>query len=304
MIRYSITLLFILAFLSGCSQSSVSDGSLLMGKGALMTTHFQSFEEFKEVVQIEYRNGKKPAVQLTHSSNGQTVLSVLEAGISEADIMEVRNGSILDKIGLCFRSPFFVINRQDVLRVFILGRRRHNVFGWGDVAFYDLAETMMSHIVDVDLAPQDSLHFSEKGYINTFNHITSQAFMTTLFSEQLADFIADTHERSTLPSLITGRFTEEEVSDIKNGAVDNYVDFINNEWGQELGKFLKQKYGIDRETTWTPQLLADYLNDIQQYYSEALQIGFEPFDLGNPVVLKFSDKLNTVMKELSSVSGI
>ncbi len=275
-----------------------------MGKGALMTTRFQSFEEFKEVVQIEYTTGKKPAVKLTHTSNGQTVISVLEAGISEADIMEVRKGSFWDKLGLCFRSPFFVINRQDVLRVFVLGRRRHILFGWKDVAFYDLAENMMHRVTDVGLFPQDSIHFSEKGYINTFNHITSQAFMTTLFSEHLADFIADTHERSTLPSLITGDFTEKEVKDVEFGAVDNYVDFINNEWGQELGKLLKRKYDINRHTHWSPELLADYLNDIQNYFSEALQIGFQPFSPEDEVVTKFSYKLNVVMNDLSSLDVI
>lgn len=306
--KTALFLLICLVFSLGCTPSANNgpeqDPFQSIGKGALLTTHFHSFEEFKKTVQIEYKKGRKAEVRLTHKVGDHEVTSILKEGISEADIMQVRSGNIWEKMGLCFRSPFFVVNRQDVLRVFILGRRRHNIFGWQDVAFYDLAESLMANIMDVGLVPVDSADFSEKGYINTFNHITSQAFMTTLFSEKLADFIADTHERSTMPELITGAFTAEQRSDIENGAVDNYVDFINNEWGQELGKFLKKKYNINRQTIWTPSLLANYLNDMQNYYSEALQIGFKPFRKEDQVIVNFSEKLNIVMLELSDIQGI
>lgn len=306
--RFPLFLLLLTALTISCEQTSNQnpgdDPIQLMSKGALLTTRFNSFEEFKSVVQIDYKTGKKSSVHLTHKSKDQSVTCILKAGISEADIMNIRYGSIWGKIALCFRSPFFVIHRQDVLRVFLLGRRRHNIFGWEDEAFYDLAETMMNHITDVGLSPIDSSDFSEKGFINTFNHISSQAFMTTLFSEELANFIAVTHERSTLPALFTGDFTEEQLKDINNGAVDNYVDFINNEWGQELGKVLKKKYRINRQTHWTPQLLTDYLNDIQYYYSQALQIGFRPFSIEDDIILKFSHKLNIVMSELAGIKGI
>lgn len=299
-------LLLLTAF--GCAPPSEDwpdeDPFQSIGKGALLTTHFDSFEEFKKVVQVEYKNGSKPEVRLTHKSGEHKVTSVLKVGVSEADIMQARIGSLWNKVGLCFRSPFFVMYRQDVLKVYILGRRRHNLFGWKDVAFYDLAETMMDHIVNVGIVPQDSSDFSEKGYINTFNHINSQALMTTLFSEKLADFIADTHERSTMPELISGDFSAEQLTDIKNGAVDNYVDFINNEWGQEIGKVLKRKYKINRQTEWTAQLLTDYLNDMQKYYSEALQIGFEPYSVEDEVVVRFTDKVNAVLKNASRMKGV
>lgn len=276
----------------------------MTGKGALITTRFNSMEAFEEVVKIEYKKGWRPSVQLTHNCNGQKVTSILKTGVSEADFNQTRTGSFWKKVGLCIRSPYFVMQRQNLLRVFILSRRRHHIFGWGDIAFYDIAETMMNHIVEVGLTPNDSLDFSEKGYINTFNHIGSQAFMTTIFSERFADFIADTHERSTLPNLITGEFTEEQLKDVKNGAVDNYVDFINNEWGQELGKYLKKKHQINTQTHWTPQLLTAYLNDMQDYYSRVLEIGFEPFHEADELVLRFSEKINKVMTDLSSIEGI
>ncbi len=299
-------LIILLVVYSGCSQTSSqkegADDFQMAEKVALLTTRFSSLEELKEVIQIDYKKGKRPAVYLTHNSNGVEVTSVLKAGISEADIMEIRRGGIWGKIGLCFRSPYFVANRWDIMRVFILSRRRHNIFGWKDIAFYDIAEIMMNHIIEVGLTPQDSLDFSEKGYINTFNHVGSQALMTTMFSEKFADFMSDTHERSTLPELITGDFTEKQKNDIKNGAVDNYIDFINNEWGQELGKMLKKKYKINRQTNWTPELLCNYLNDTQNYYSEVLQIAFKPFNPEDEVVMKFSAKINRVMNDIVSLS--
>ena len=99
--------------------------------------------------------------------------------------------------------------------------------------------------------------------------------------------------------MITGKFPEEEIKDLEEGPVDNYVDLINNEWGQELGKQLKKKYNINRETYWTPELLANYLNDIQSYYSWAFQIGFKPFRPEDEVIQRFSNKVNGAMEGLS-----
>ncbi len=57
----------------------------------------------------------------------------------------------------------------------------------------------------------------------------------------MADYIADLHERHHLPELTTlGKFTSAQLNDFNNSPLDNYVDMINNEWGQELGKFQKQ----------------------------------------------------------------
>jgi len=273
-------------------------------KGALLSTRFKSFEELKKVIQIEYYKVipgsdyamyKKPLVRLTHSSIGREVTSILKSGVSEADFIRARDGGFWDRVQLALHSPYFVINRNDLLRVFNLSRRRHYMFGEGDVAFYDLAETMLFNISDDDLALMHFEDLSEKGFINTFNHITPQAFMTTLFSEELADFIADTHERQNMPELITGKFTEDQLTDLQNGPVDNYVDLINNEWGQELGKLLREKHDINRNTYWTPELLVDYLNDIQSYYSWAFQIGFKPYRPEDQVVIRFSNKINRVM---------
>ena len=301
-----LAFLFLIIMLMNCNQQSSSenldfDFSKMTSKGALLTTRFKSFEELKKIIDIEYSSFINSSVTITYSHEGQKISSTLKSGIKESDILKTRDGSFLDKVWLSLRSPYFVTHRNDLMRVYILSRRRHKIFGAGDVAFYDLAETMKNHIDEVNLVSIDSLDLTEKGFINTFNHINAQAFMTSIFSEDLADFIADTHERTNLPELVTGDFTEEQLADIKNGPTDNYIDIINNEWGQELGKLLQKKYNISRATIWTPELLANYLNDMQSYYSGILEIGFRPFRVEDEIVVKFSKKINRVIEGVSGV---
>lgn len=288
-----------------CECPPSPEGSV---KGALLSTRFTSYEALEDAIQIEYYNdsasadGKKystPKVHLIHCSDGQEIISVLKEGVDEGDFKEARDGNLWDKICLGFSSPYTLMNKNDLQRVFLLARRRSMIFGEGDVAFYDLAETMVCNMRAEDLALASAQDRTEKGYINTFNHVTAQAFMTTIFSEDLADFIADAHERHHLPELITGDFTEKQLQDLNKGPVDNYVDILNNEWGQELGKRLTEKYRIKRSTHWTPELLANYLNDVQSYYSWSLQIGFHPFTPEDEVVIKFAAKINRVLGEMS-----
>ena len=120
----------------------------------------------------------------------------------------------------------------------------------------------------------------------------------------MADYIADVHELHNMPELTTGKFTDEQLKDVDNNPVDNYVDMINNEWGQELGKQLKKKHGITRETLWTKELMVSYLNDIQSYYSWAFGIGISPFRINDDVVIKFADKINQVMRSELEIEAI
>jgi hypothetical protein len=209
--------------------------------------------------------------------------------------MRAQRGTLKDKAALCLKSPFACANRKDLVRIEKLGRRKPETFGIGDPAFLDLAEIMVSHIYDEDLLSIPAEDLGEKGYLNTFNHITAQALMTSIFSEILADFVADVHELYNMPELITGKFTDTQLANTIDGPVDNYIDMINNEWGQELGKSLKIKYTINRKTDWTPELLANYLNDIQSYCSWALRIGLKPFRATDKKVIQFAAKLNIVM---------
>lgn len=323
--RYSFLIFLLILFLIGKATYSngfqtkhpasksilqAQSGSYKDVQGALIGTRFQSFEELKQHITIGYFStsplarifsSTAPGVYLIHDKGGKRVTSQLVPGVSEKDVIKARDGSIWDKLYLAINSPFFVIHRKDLLRVFILARRRGQIFGVGDIAFYDLAETMMHHIDKADLPHIPEKDLSEKGFINTFNHITSQAFMTTLFSEEVADYVADIHERATMPALMDGQFTQEQIDDLENGPLDNYVDIINNEWGQELGKQLATKYNINRSTEWTPELLANYLNDVQSYFSWSFQIGFQPFDEQEELIVRFAAKINRVM---SSTEGL
>ncbi len=276
---------------------------------ALLTTRFHSLEELKKVVHIEYftqlsgsdPKDKKYQVRITHRSNGRKVTAMLQSGISEHDFREARDGDFWDRLSFGFKTPYSAINRNNLLRVNTLAKRNYVVFGEGDVAFFDFAETMFCNISGADIASKPIDDLTEKGYINTFNHINGQALVTTLFSEKLADLIADAHELFYLPALITGNFTEEELNDVEDGPIDNYVDLVNNEWGQELGKELKEKYNISRETHWTPELLTHYMNDMLAYYSWALQIGFRPYSAEDDLIIRFSDKINRIMDNVSGL---
>ncbi len=282
--------------ISSCQTSVerdvISDEYTKFPKGGLLTTRFSSLEEFKKEVKVKQQSSK---IILTHTVNEGKVISTLKNGIAEPDILKARGGGFWDKLMLGIQSPYFVSYRNDVMITYILARKRHNVFGWEDVAFFDLAQRMKSNIYTEDLVKISKEDLSEKGFINTFNHITSQAFMVVLFSEKFADFIADTHERTNMPELVSGDFTKEQIEDIKNGVVDNYVDMINNKWGQQLGKHLKQKYQITSRTNWTPELLAAFLNDIQSYYSYVFRIGFRPFKESDLIVENFAKKINRAM---------
>lgn len=278
--------------------------------GALLLPNFKSLEDLKSVVQITYGDKATGAtgagnsdqqVSLNYNCRGKKMISTLKPGVNETDFLNARKSKLWGRLRLLFVSPYTIIHKADLERIEILSRRRDHIFGEGDVAFYDLAETMVYHISEEDVLGMSCEELSEKGYLNTFNHVVAQAFMTTIFTETLADFVGDVHERSRIPELITGKFTKAQLEDINDGAVDNYLDMINNEAGQELGKTLRKKYGITRDTYWTPELLADYLNDIQSYHSWAFQIGFIPYRPTDETVIRFASKINRVIEDISGL---
>lgn len=290
------------------SNSNSAEAAYAIVRGALLGTRFTSFDELKSVIKIEYFNDNTDSdstihnsskVCIQHCSNGTEVVSILESGISQGDMGDAKDGTFWNRIGVLFKSPYAVSNRKDLERVYLLARLRPALFGEGDVAFFTLAQTSVRNINTSDIAFKNPKDTTEKGYLNTINHITAQAFITSCFSERLADFVADAHERYHHPELILGKFTQKQISDLAEGPVDNYVDIINNEWGQEIGKQLRKKFNITRKTQWTPELMANYLNDLQEYYSWAFQIGFKPFRPEDEQVIKFSRKINSVLNTKS-----
>lgn len=264
---------------------------------ALLASRFDDMNALQEVVRIKYFQPEDSfghhAVVLSYSDGGQ-VESILEQGVSQGDIVEVRDGDIQKALALIVNDPLAVTFRSELNQIYVLARRRDVYFGAGDVAFYDLAESSVASINTPDLAYLVQKDSSEKGYINTFNHITAQALITSCYGVDLAKFIADLHERHNMPELLTGNFTNEQLTDPNNNPMDNYVDMINNDLGQMLGLWLRDKHGISNETKWTAQLLADYLNDLQSYYSWSFGIGMAPYRADMELLNRFAQKINTV----------
>lgn len=264
----------------------------------LLASRFKSLDDFKSKVQVKYFN--KPndlysKVQLKSGAGNSEILCELESGLSQKDIVKAKDGGIWDKIKLTFKSPYTIRNRKNLEKVFILGRRRTVLFGLRDAAFYDIALELSKHINTKDLAYQNEKDSSEKGYINTFNHITAQALLTSLFTQEFACYVADVHERKNMPELTTGSFTEEQLQDTLNYPEDNYTDMINNKIGQDIGLILKEKYNLNSLTYYTPELLTNYLNDLQTYLSWSMRIGFNPFYPTDEVIVRFAHKINYVL---------
>ena len=309
MIRLVATIL-ILIFVFGCNRTSFQQNEHISssfnhpaeGRGAILLTQIERYQELNSLFEIQYSElrpvfKKVNMVSITHQNPIGTVESILTDGVSQTDLLEAQAGGVMKKIALLLRSPYAISQRNNLQSSYNLARNRSDLYGESDVAFYGIAVQMMDHIRGYDKSQIAPIDLSEKGYINTINHIVGQAFVTTLFSEKLADFIADIHERYNMPELTNGQFSEEQIDDIDFGATDNYVDMINNEWGQKLGAELKMKFDISRSTIWTEQLMTDYLNDIQLYLSHAFGIGFLPFQTDDFIVRRFTEKVNFEMHE-------
>ena len=260
---------------------------------ALLTTDFESFEEFRHLVDLRYyKKGKKEIVRLSYSHNGHMINGELTSGYADTEIQKAQHENALKKISVFFAEMNLLRYGGDAKKIYNMVRRRPHVFGADDVAVFNLAEKMMEHIYQDEKATLPAKTLSEKGLINTFNHILGQTFFTSIYSEGISDFIADVHERGNLKAMTNGAFTEEELDDIEFGAVDNYVDIVNNEIGQELGKSLRKKYQMHKDMIWNEALLCNYLNDVQAHFTWCLHLNFEPFKVGDPEIGIYVKKLN------------
>lgn len=266
----------------------------------VLASRFNSLDDFKSKFQVTYfnndgGNSSNSKVQLKLLGEKTETLGELKSGLSQDDIIKARDGNILEKVKLALRSPYTIRIRKNLEKGFVLARRWRGTIGNRDVAFYDLALALSQHINSPELAYKNARDSGEKGYVNTFNHIAAQAVLTSFFSKELASFLADLHERKNMPELTTGNFTPEQLQDTSNYPEDNYVDIINNSIGQELGLVLQKKYQLNEVKQCTPELFANYLNDVQGYLSWSMRIGFEPFCSNDEVVVRFANKLNHVL---------
>lgn len=271
-------------------------------RGALLATRFESLEDFKRAVRVRYftegnpsDSNTKTAVKLSQCTGGVEISSVLVSGSSQADIQAAKDNGIYSQAILTWRLPSVVAHRADLERVYVLARRLPMNFREGDPSFFDLAYQSVNQINTIDIALRFPKDTTEKGFLNSFNHTTAQAFITTIFSEEVADLVADLHERKNMPELTTGSFTVSQLANPNNNPVENYVDMINNEWGQQIGMKLRTQFGITRWTYWTPGLLANYLNAMLGYYAWAFEVGFKPFKKDDDIVIRFAEKINIVM---------
>lgn len=272
---------------------------------ALLASRFENLVSLKKVIQIKYYQNSRASqrsdslndqVICVYNSDESQITSILKKGISQAEIEQAKDFEWNAIFNVLKIAPQSIALRKDLAYTNLLARRRQDLTGWGDPAFYDLSELTVKKIIDrgAYVTSNDS---GPKGYLNTFNHITAQALLTSIFSEQVADFIADVHERENMPELVTGVFTADQLNNPAMNPMDNYVDMLNNELGQELGKALKIKYGINHHTKWTPQLLTAYLNELQAYYVRSFHIGMQAFDESENEIKLFSDKINRLFNK-------
>jgi len=308
-ISLSITTVLLIALCS-CGGASSDEENLdielaeLKLPKALLASRYESLDEFQKDVKIDYTlsgqksdtsQPKRSKVVLTYLNEGFSVMSILKSGISQDDIQAAKDGDRWDQLSFVFNSPYAIRHRKELNKILILARRKQAMFGDGDIAFYDLAEKSLANITTPSLAFKQIRDSSEKGYINTFNHVAAQAFISTLFSETLADFVADVHELHNMPELTSGIFSEAQLLDSNNYPLDNYIDMVNNELGQEIGNQLRDFYGITAETVWTEELLSNYLNNLQRYYMWSFGIGMKAISKDDILVLRFTKKLNNVL---------
>lgn len=292
---YCILLTFIFIIV-GCDHNSTNIQKPICK--ALLATDFNSMCELKSVVNLNYVNQSndscKGTVQISYTNKGQTIYTEFSDGVSEEDIVKAHKGSILDKILLALKAPYAVKIRNELSKIFMLSRRRPTIFGENDVAFYDLAQASMRNVTVTKKSFKTLRDSLEKGYINTFNHITAQALITAIYNEDVAHFIASVHERFHMPHLVSGKFSIIDLTDTVNYPVDNYIDIINNEIGQELGKYLKHKYTINQKTIWTADFTCKFLNEIQDYYAESFDIQIESYKNNDHLIMLFSKKIEAI----------
>ena len=302
--------ILLLLVVTACSEPEVTDSEqefipIEQLPKALLASRFEDLEALEKTVKLQYYR-EVEQVQKADELNDQVVCSYgkgeikirsfLKRGVSQAEIVEAKDGDWQALFKILQNASESIALRRKLAYTNILARRRQDLTAWGDPAFYDLSELTVEKIIDEDafVTPKDS---GAKGYLNTFNHITAQALLTSIFSEQVADFIADVHERENMPELVTGVFTAAQLKDPNMNPMDNYVDMINNELGQELGKALKHKFGIDDQTKWTPKLLAAYLNELQAYYVKSFHIGMKAFDDSEVEIQRFTTKVNRLFNK-------
>jgi len=107
---------------------------------------------------------------------------------------------------------------------------------------------------------------------NTMLHVNGQALFTSIFGRGYAQLAGDIHERDH-KALMTGEIPNKGKG--LTAAIDNYSDMVNNQWGQRWGEAIAKDLGITKDTKWTDDITAKYLNALQGKYALSMGLKFK-----------------------------
>ena len=261
------------------------------GLEGLVSVDYATLEELKKSIAIVYNNKDTERASVTLSANhkGVGVTKTLSPGYRESELRtindQLKSADRWEKAKIVVDNPTLVLRKNALKGALALGKTKSNISG---TANYYIAKAMVGNIT----SNISKAYKGDKGLVNTFNHITGQAVMSMIFGANSSDFVADIHERGQ-PELMTGN--------IKSGkptaqAIDNYVDLINNQFGQILGEELAGKYKSSLHFGFTPETTASLLNDFQSYFGDTFNKDFKEFSENDDLVRRFSNLLNEVNK--------
>ncbi|MEL6183152.1 MAG: hypothetical protein AAFU79_00915 [Myxococcota bacterium] len=259
----------------------------------IVTSEFPTLNDLKKELDITYRDGE---VEVGHSKEGLSETNTLSDDlIGEAELKSAKKASadwgLRDMVGFAWENPRLAWHRTALQNTEKLSYVAKNNSG---SALGRISEAMFDNIDDKPRAtpyrgPGGKKLTQHDAIKNMMLHVFGQAVLTTLYGESAADLAGDLHERDQ-PSLITGQIGKGEEAQ----ALDNYADMVNNEYGQELGKELNRRLGVGGSTRWTPEKTAEYLNQVQHYFSQTHGWSFRDFQPNDPRVEKFTNLLNEV----------
>jgi len=268
---------------TGDASPDAGAGGAGSGPRPLLASNYKTLDDLKKDVAIEYGDGY---VMVRHGGreNYLKMSTFTQKEVTEArDAWDKGDKSKAGKLlGKNLSLAWDLKDNEDAMHgIFTLGQKNPE-----GVTLNTVAKAMLGNLkgnASKSAGEQEALK-------SMFLHVHGQALITSLWGSQVADISGDIHERDQ-EALITGKF-EGMSSQQMNGVIDNYVDLVNNMYGQDLGERLKDQFKITKETKWTDQLTADYFTAVQDYLGETHGLTFKNFDTNSKEVKAFTRLLN------------
>lgn len=252
----------------------------------LLATDYSSLEDLKKDINIEYNEDKSVDLELVSHPE---INHKLTDGVGDKEIKDLKNqaskASLLEKANIAFDHPQLAWYRNDLQAIETMSYRKKNI---AELGLYNIADAFRNDIESGASAKE----LGDKGLVNTFNHTFGQSVITMLFGENVADLAGDIHERDQ-PALRTGEFKNS--GDITQ-AIDNYVDIMNNQIGQDLGADFKKKFAASLHFGFTPEASAELLNEGRDFFAKSfnLKFGKEKYTAEDDLAKRFCIVLNEV----------